>query len=91
MKTFLMAVGAITLIILAPVVYSFIQVQLWDWFVVPYLGFPHIGKAVMYGINLFISSFTLNHAKDKGSPWYVNILVMFLIWGLGGFVHHFLL
>ena len=88
MRDFLTIIGAIALFILGPVLYSYIQVQLWDWYVVP-LGVMHIGKAAMYGLNLFVGTFHLARKPEK--EWYYPLIGILVIWAFGAFVHAFLM
>lgn len=64
----LKVVGAVALIPLGLFLWTYVQVRLWDWFVVPYLHLPHLTFWVMYGLNLFISTFKAP-VKESPTDW----------------------
>ena len=80
--------------------YTWIRLQLWGWFAVPYLHLPTIPFWAMYGLGLILAAY--KHAAVKSNEYkpttkdYVNatygeVAAMLMLWGFGYIVHAYLI
>lgn len=71
---------AVLLVVMAPVFFmgmvlmfiplslwgTWVELRLWHWFIMPYLGFRDVPYWALYGINIFIAQYGYrDHTKDR--------------------------
>jgi hypothetical protein len=99
-------VGAVLLILMTPLVMAgmilmfiplglwstWVELRLWHWFLMPYLGFRDISYWALYGVNIFIAQYQYkDHAKDRktsmSSVFSIGIIGPAIALLFGWFVH----
>lgn len=71
--------GVISLIFLTAFVRGWALVKMWDWFIVPTFGVPHISIAIAVGMCLTINLFYAGYAKpDSDDSTTKQIVVAFV-------------
>ena len=88
---FLSCLGLIGILVFAPIIWSLVAVQPWDWFMVP-LGAPVIGYVHMVGVKFVVELFypsTLWIAKrtPETSEIVGAVFSPFIMLAFGGLVH----
>jgi hypothetical protein len=85
----------ITAIVIGPFAYArgWILNRLWDWFVVPKFGLPHLGVATAVGLSVIIAFVTPYGWEDKEKSTTAKIISAILSLALpllfGWIVHRF--
>lgn len=84
--------GMILIIPVLSFIYAFVQVKLYDWFVIPIFHTPAISVGWMYGLTLLLSTFRHYCSEPKETkPNYGTFLVPFISFGIGYVLHTWVL
>lgn len=71
---------------------TYVDVQLWSWFVVPVFAAPALAFWQAAGLSLTLKSYCSTRAGKSSEPLtletaFVSLAVVLLIWGIGALIH----